>query len=98
MACRTAATFDVTPVDVSLWTTSTARSSCAVSATSRASTCAMGTPSPYGTSICSTSTPYAAAVFAKPVEKWPLTTASTRSPGDSVLTIAASHAPVPDPG
>ena len=38
------------------------------------------------------------AVRAKPVEKWPLTTPSARSPGESVLTRAASQAPVPEPG
>ena len=29
------------------------------------------------------------------VANWPVSTISTRSPGDSVLTSAASHAPVP---
>src|SRR2546425_7593580 len=79
IAARTAATFAVTPVEVSLWTTSTARISCASSARRRASTWAAGTLAPYGTSIRSTSTPKAAAVLAKPVEKKPLTQASTRS-------------------
>ena len=32
------------------------------------------------------------------VAKWPVSTISTLSPGDSVLTIAASHAPVPEDG
>ena len=32
------------------------------------------------------------------VAKWPVSKASTRSPGVSVLTSAASHAPVPDEG
>ena len=30
--------------------------------------------------------------------KWPVSYMSTRSPGDSVLTSAASHAPVPEAG
>ena len=30
--------------------------------------------------------------------KWPVSNISTVSPGDSVLTNAASHAPVPDEG
>ena len=30
--------------------------------------------------------------------KWPVSAISTRSPGDSVLTSAASQAPVPDAG
>jgi hypothetical protein len=29
------------------------------------------------------------------VANWPVSTISTRSPGDSVFTSAASHAPVP---
>ena len=32
------------------------------------------------------------------VAKWPVSNASTRSPGESVLTSAASQAPVPDDG
>jgi hypothetical protein len=31
-------------------------------------------------------------------EKWPVSNINTRSPGLSVLTIAASHAPVADEG
>ena len=32
------------------------------------------------------------------VANWPVSNISTRSPGDSMLTSAASHAPVPDDG
>ena len=32
------------------------------------------------------------------VANWPVSTISTVSPGDSVLTNAASHAPVPEHG
>ena len=32
------------------------------------------------------------------VAKWPVSNISTLSPGESVLTSAASHAPVPEPG
>ena len=32
------------------------------------------------------------------VEKWPVSNIRTRSPGESVLTRAASHAPVPEAG
>ena len=32
------------------------------------------------------------------VAKWPVSNMSTRSPGESVFTSAASHAPVPDDG
>ncbi len=39
--------------------------------------------------------PMASAIFFHSVANWPVSTISTRSPGDSVLTRAASHAPVP---
>ena len=32
------------------------------------------------------------------VAKWPVSNASTRSPGESVFTSAASQAPVPEDG
>ena len=34
-------------------------------------------------------------MFFHSVANWPVSTISTRSPGDSVLTSAASQAPVP---
>ena len=42
--------------------------------------------------------PQRAAICRHSVAKWPVSTISTLSPGDSVLTIAASQAPVPDEG
>ena len=42
--------------------------------------------------------PKRAAICRHSVAKWPVSTISTLSPGDSVLTIAASQAPVPDEG
>ena len=38
------------------------------------------------------------AMLCHSVAKWPVSTISTLSPGDSVLTIAASQAPVPEDG
>ena len=38
------------------------------------------------------------AIFCHSVAKWPVSDISTRSPGESVLTSAASHAPVPEAG
>ena len=42
--------------------------------------------------------PQRAAICRHRVAKWPVSTISTLSPGDSVLTMAASQAPVPDDG
>ena len=42
--------------------------------------------------------PQRAAICRHSVAKWPVSTISTLSPGDSVLTIAASQAPVPEEG
>lgn len=40
----------------------------------------------------------ASATFRHSMAKWPVSTISTRSPGDSVLTMADSQAPVPEDG
>ena len=42
--------------------------------------------------------PKRAAICRQSVAKWPVSAISTLSPGDSVLTIAASQAPVPEDG
>jgi hypothetical protein len=42
--------------------------------------------------------PSLSAIFFHSDAKWPVSYISTLSPGDSVLTSAASHAPVPDAG
>ena len=42
--------------------------------------------------------PQRAAICRHSVAKWPVSNISTLSPGDSVLTIAASQAPVPEDG
>ncbi len=97
-AARTSGTRLVTPVDVSLCTTQTALIVCWSSAASRWAISAGSAPwrqSPGITSTCSPSRP---ASSDQRVEKWPVSLISTRSPGLSVLTSAASHAPVPDDG
>ncbi len=45
-----------------------------------------------------TSSPSFSAIARQSVEKCPVSDATTLSPGDSVLTSAASHAPVPEAG
>ena len=46
----------------------------------------------------STRSPSRWAMLRHSVAKWPVSKVSTRSPGDSVLTSADSHPPVPDEG
>ena len=96
IASRTSATRLVTPVEVSLWTTITAAidGSCR----STAATLSGSTPWRQSPSTQSTSSPNRSAIARQSVAKWPVSKASTRSPGESVLTSAASHAPVPDAG
>ena len=81
-----------------MWTTITALMARAVSCASRASIAAGSAPWRQSPGMNSTSMPQRAAMFRHSVAKWPVSTISTLSPGDSVLTIAASHAPVPDEG
>ena len=88
----------VTPVEVSLCTTITALIACALSAASFASTAAASTPLRQSPGTKSTSSPSFAAIFRQSVAKCPVSNISTRSPGESVLTSAASQAPVPDAG
>ena len=57
-----------------------------------------GTPAPQGTSTQITSSPSISAIFTQRCENCPKRDISTLSPGFSVLVIAASHAPVPEPG
>ena len=96
IASRTSATRLVTPVDVSLCTTMTAaiEGSCR----STAATLSGSTPWRQSPSTQSTSSPSRSAIARHSVAKWPVSNASTRSPGESVLTSAASQAPVPDDG
>ena len=88
------------PVEVSLWTTQTALIVWAVSARAGAPRCAAGS-TPGRQSLAMNSG--FEAELGRPCSstataKWPVSYISTVSPGDSVLTSAASQAPVPDAG
>src|SRR5689334_3842969 len=98
MALRTAAMLETQPVEVSLWTTQTALIACALSALSRASIWPASAPRRQSLAMNSGWSPSLVAMFFQSVAKCPVSYISTRSPGESVLTSAASHAPVPDEG
>src|SRR5215470_88627 len=85
-------------VEVSLWTTQTALILCALSADSRASIWARSAPWRQSPGMKSTSSLNFSAMPRHSTANWPVSHISTLSPGTSVLTIAASHAPVPDDG
>ena len=86
------------PVDVSFCTMVTALIWCPGSAASFSWTWPAWTPWRQSPGTRSTSRPSLAAICDHRVAKCPVSKASTRSPGDSVLTSAASQAPVPDEG
>ena len=89
----------VTPVDVSLCTTATALMA-AVAIVGEPASSDRGGSTPWRQSpgTKSTCSPSRTAMSRHSVAKWPVSNISTASPGDSVLTSAASHAPVPDDG
>jgi hypothetical protein len=96
IAARISATRLVTPVEVSLWITITAR----IEGSARSMAAAVSGSAPWRQSpgTQATSRPSRSAIARHSVAKWPVSKASTRSPGESVLTSAASQAPVPDDG
>ena len=96
IAARISATRLVTPVEVSLCTTITALMP--GSSRSAASACSGSAPWRQSPGSHFTSRPRRSAIARHRVAKWPVSKASTRSPGESVLTSAASQAPVPDDG
>ena len=98
MAAPIAATSVVTPVEVSLCTTMTARIRCSVSASSAATTAPAVSPSRGFHGSCRTSIPKRFATFTQPWAKKPCSKARTESPADRVFAIAASQAPLPDAG
>ena len=98
IAARISAMRLVAPVEVSLCTTITALIACALSSASFASIAAGSAPRRQSPGMKSTSMPKRPAIWRHSVAKWPVSTISTLSPGDSVLTIAASQAPVPEDG
>ena len=94
-AARTSAIRLVTPVEVSLWTTITARVSGSSAAAIRSGS-APWRQSPFEPGR--PRSPSFSAIARHSVAKCPVSDAMTLSPGESVLTIAASQAPVPDAG
>src|SRR5260370_19975155 len=98
MLRRTSATRLVTPVEVSLWTTMTALKVWFVSWASLCSTSVGETPLRQLPGTYSTSRPCRWAMSHQRLEKCPVSNISTRSPGENVFTIAASHAPEPEAG
>src|ERR1700688_1175502 len=98
MALRTSSGGVKQPVDVSLCTTTPALILCWRSAASRASICSTSAPRRQSPGRKSTSSLNLSAMPCHSTANWPVSAISTLSPGNSVLTIAASHAPVPDDG
>ena len=84
----------VTPVEVSLWVTSTAL--IFVSFWRAWRTASASTALPHSKRRGITSAPNCSAIEAKRSPKTPLNTDNTLSPGDRVLTMAASKPPVPE--
>ena len=97
-AARTARMRLVTPVEVSLCTTATALIVWPRSSARRASIRSGSAPVRQSPSRTSTSRPSRRAIAVHSVEKCPVSHISTVSPGESVFTSAASHAPVPEDG
>ena len=86
------------PVEVSLWTTQTALMRCArVGGECRADRGRVGAAAPVGVDEDG-SRPSRSAISCHSVANQPVRHISTASPGDSVLTSAASQAPVPEAG
>ena len=84
----------VTPVDVSLWATNTAFTAGFAFRQSRSTS--VSTALPKGNSNAVTSAPNASAICPNRLPNTPMVTFSTLSPGESVFTMAASIAPVPE--
>src|ERR1035438_6177160 len=76
----------------------TAFNACWGSAVSRASSSEGEAPDLQFPGTYSTWTPRRSATCRQRGEKCPVSKSNTRSPGESVLTIAASQAPVPEAG
>ncbi len=95
IALRISATGERQPVDVSLCSTQTALISLFLSARRCSSTAAGSAPTRQSVLMNSGLRPSFSAMFFHSVANCPVSTISTRSPGESVLTSAPSHAPVP---
>src|SRR6201992_2477794 len=97
-ALRTSSGWVTQLVEVSLWTTQTALILCCLSAASFASICDTSAPRRQSVGSNSTSSLNFSAMPRHSTANWPVSAISTLSPGDSVLTMAASQAPGPDDG
>ena len=95
IALRISATGVSAPVEVSLCRTQTALISLPLSSRSLASIAFGSAPWRQSVAMNSGFRPIRSAIFFHSVANWPVSTISTLSPGDSVLTSAASQAPVP---
>src|SRR6202045_723682 len=98
MALRTSSGYVTQPVDVSLCTTITALIRCWRSAASRVSICSTSAPRRQSPARKSTSSLNFSAMPRHNTANWPVSAINTLSPDDSVFTIAASQAPLPDAG
>ena len=98
MARRTSSMREVAPVEVSLCTTHTALMVCPLSSRSRASMAPASAPLRQSEAMNSGCSPSLRLMLRHRVAKWPVSYISTLSPGESVLSSAASHAPVPEEG
>ena len=88
----------VTPVEVSLWTTQMALKRWSVSAASTSRTLSGSAPVRQSPGMTVGFSPHFSASPVQRVEKCPVSKKRTSSPAFSVLTSAASHAPVPVAG
>ena len=98
IASRTGSTWVMQLVDVSLWTTQTALILCDLSAARRSSMAATSAPRRQSVSSSTGSRPSRCAICTQRWANQPVWLISTWSPGDKVLSSAASQAPVPDAG
>jgi len=98
IALRTSCGGVTQPVEVSLCTTMTALILCWRSAARRDSIAPISAPWRQSPGMKSMSSLNLLAMPCQSTANCPVSTISTLSPGDSVLTIAASQAPVPDDG
>lgn len=98
IAARMEATGLTLPVEVSLWTTQTARIWWVLSARSVASIASGSAPRRQSVSRTMGLRPSRIAISLQGVANQPVRAITTASPGESVLTSAASQAPVPDAG
>jgi len=97
IAARMRASGSVIPVEVSLCTAQTARISCAWSASSAARTASGSQPRRQSAATVVTCRPRSAAICDQSSEKCPVSTTSSRSPGENRLTRLASQAEWPEP-